>query len=288
VAWPKLAGFHVGPNVPGDLKAQPDTAVSASAAAAPAAAPAAPALAGSAASGETPAPAALKQTVVVGPGKIIKCSDKKNKKISDCGELQLDPVSVPKLESLAECASAVGVSGKLAVGLELDFEKKEVHVVRIRKDKPTDLNKMFNDYWMIDQGFIERERRGDLRDLISRRHEEHGTVTVSADDNLLIAYGRMKLYDISQLPVLDKNGKVVGLIDESDILLKVFHDDSRFKEPISSAMTSKLDTIAADQPMEALLPIFEKDHVAIVFDGDTFLGLITRIDLLNHLRRRMR
>jgi cystathionine beta-synthase len=40
--------------------------------------------------------------------------------------------------------------------------------------------------------------------------------------------------------------------------------------------------------MEALLPIFEKDHVAIVFDGDTFLGLITRIDLLNHLRRRMR
>src|SRR3546814_9516074 len=84
---------------------------------------------------------------------------------------------------------------------------------------------MFNDYWMIDQGFIERDRKGDLRDLISRRHEESGTVTVSADDNLLIAYGRMKLYDISQLPVLDSDGKVVGIIDEGDILLKVFHDD---------------------------------------------------------------
>ena len=150
------------------------------------------------------------------------------------------------------------------------------------------LSKMFNDYWMIDQGFIDREKKGDLRDLISRRHEEHGTVTVSADDNLLIAYGRMKLYDISQLPVLDKTGKVVGIIDESDILLKVFHDDARFKDPISSAMTRKLETIDADQPMEALLPIFAKDHVAIVFQGDTFLGLITRIDLLNHLRRRMR
>src|SRR3546814_1204399 len=75
---------------------------------------------------------------------------------------------------------------------------------------------MFNDYWMIDQGFIERDRKGDLRDLISRRHEESGTVTVSADDNLLIAYGRMKLYDISQLPVLDSDGKVVGIIDRSE------------------------------------------------------------------------
>ncbi len=150
------------------------------------------------------------------------------------------------------------------------------------------LSKMFNDYWMIDQGFIEREQKGDLRDLISRRHDEHGTVTAGADDNLLIAYGRMKLYDISQLPVLDKSGKVVGILDESDILLKVYKDDERFKDSVSSAMTAKLETIAPDESMDALLPIFAKDHVAIVIDNGTFLGLITRIDLLNHLRRRMR
>jgi cystathionine beta-synthase len=34
------------------------------------------------------------------------------------------------------------------------------------------------------------------------------------------------------------------------------------------------------------MPIFEKDFVAIVMDGDSFLGLITRVDLLNHLRRK--
>jgi len=150
------------------------------------------------------------------------------------------------------------------------------------------LSKMFNDYWMIDQGFIEREQKGDLRDLIARRHEEHGTVTVGAEDNLLVAYGRMKLYDISQLPVLDKSGAVAGIVDESDILLKVFENDGRFKEPVSNAMTSKLETITPDQPIDALLPIFAHDHVAIVVEGNTFLGLITRIDLLNHLRRRMR
>src|SRR3546814_826711 len=150
------------------------------------------------------------------------------------------------------------------------------------------LSKMFNDYWMIDQGFIEREQKGDLSDLVSRRHDEDSTVTVSAEDNLLIAYGRMKLYDISQLPVLDKNGEVVGIVDESDILMKVFHDDTRFKDAVASAMTSRLETVDAAQPLEDLLPIFARDHVAIVFRGGTFMGLITRIDLLNHLRRRMR
>jgi cystathionine beta-synthase len=33
--------------------------------------------------------------------------------------------------------------------------------------------------------------------------------------------------------------------------------------------------------------VFEHGRVAIVVDGDKFLGLITRIDLLNYLRRRV-
>ena len=79
------------------------------------------------------------------------------------------------------------------------------------------LSKVFNDYWLMDQGFLKREQYGDLRDLITRRHEEHATVTVGPDDKLMTAYARMKLYDISQLPVLD-DGKVVGIVDEWDLL----------------------------------------------------------------------
>jgi cystathionine beta-synthase len=37
--------------------------------------------------------------------------------------------------------------------------------------------------------------------------------------------------------------------------------------------------------VEELREIFERGMVAIVVDGDEFLGLITRIDLLNWLRR---
>jgi cystathionine beta-synthase len=149
------------------------------------------------------------------------------------------------------------------------------------------LSKMFNDYWMLDQGFLERPQAGDLRDLITRRHAERATITVASDDTLLTAYARMKLYDISQLPVL-RDGEVVGIVDESDILMAVYDHEDRFKDKVGSAMTSKLDIVNAKSPLANLLPIFARDHVAIVMDDGEFLGLITRIDLLNHLRRRMK
>ena len=50
-------------------------------------------------------------------------------------------------------------------------------------------------------------------------------------------------------------------------------------------MTAKLSTLQAREPLEHLIPIFERDQVAIVMEGREFLGLITRVDLLNHLRR---
>jgi cystathionine beta-synthase len=147
------------------------------------------------------------------------------------------------------------------------------------------LSKMFNDDWMRDQGFVDNERTGDLRDLIGRRHDQGASVTVGPDDMLQVAYARMKLYDVSQLPVLEGD-RVVGLIDESDLLLAVFEHGLGFNDPVRAAMVSDIETVEANQPIQALLPEFDKGFVAVIVDGPHFLGLITRIDLLNHLRRR--
>ncbi|HEY4582390.1 MAG TPA: pyridoxal-phosphate dependent enzyme [Lysobacter sp.] len=148
------------------------------------------------------------------------------------------------------------------------------------------LSKMYNDYWMLDNGFIQREQHGDLRDLILRPYSQRDTVVVGPKDLLVTAYQRMKLYDVSQLPVMDGD-QLVGIVDESDVLLHVYGDEQRFRDPVSTAMVSKLDKIDVRSPIEALLPVFDRGHVAIISDGDRFLGLITRIDLLNYLRRRV-
>jgi cystathionine beta-synthase len=147
------------------------------------------------------------------------------------------------------------------------------------------LSKMYNDYWMLDQGFLERPQYGDLRDLILRPYAQRDTVVVGPNDTLHVAYQRMKMYDVSQLPVMDGD-EIVGIVDESDVLMHVFGQDQKFKDPVSTAMVRKLDKLEVTAPMATLLPVFDRGHVAIVMDGPKFLGLITRIDLLNFLRRR--
>jgi cystathionine beta-synthase len=147
------------------------------------------------------------------------------------------------------------------------------------------LSKVYNDFWMREHGLLEGSNFGDLRDLIARPMASRDAVTVGHEETLANAYKRMMLYDISQVPVMDGR-RIVGIIDESDILLAVYKDESRFARPVRSAMVEDLESVQRDDPIDQLLPIFNRDHVAIVMDGDEFLGLITRVDLLNYLRQR--
>ena len=48
-----------------------------------------------------------------------------------------------------------------------------------------------------------------------------------------------------------------------------------------------IDAQSVDAPLSQLMVIFRGGMVAIVTEGEKFLGIITRIDLLNWLRRRL-
>jgi cystathionine beta-synthase len=148
------------------------------------------------------------------------------------------------------------------------------------------LSKMFNDLWMREQGFLRDVGHGDLRDLVSRRADDGALVSVAQDDTLLIAYQRMKLADVSQVPVLDGQ-KIVGMIDESDLLLAVHDDPKHFLEPVKRIMTRNLVTVEPTATIDSLSPLFDRGLVVILMTDNTFYGLITRMDVLNHLRRRL-
>ncbi|SDI27100.1 pyridoxal-phosphate dependent enzyme [Pseudomonas panipatensis] len=146
------------------------------------------------------------------------------------------------------------------------------------------LSKVYNDQWMTDQGLLQRKRYGDLRDLIARRVEEGRVISVGPTDTLLTAFQRMRLADISQLPVLDQ-GHLVGVIDESDILLGVHADATHFHQAVTTAMTTRLETLPPAASLAELQAELDRGLVAIIADASGFYGLITRSDLLNHLRR---
>ena len=195
-------------------------------------------------------------------------------------------------EVLAEEGLLLGSSSGTLIGAALRYCREQTEPKRVVTLAPDTgnkyLSKAFNDYWMEDQGFIQRAQVGDLRDLITRRTEDRAVVTVKPSDNLLIAYGRMKLYDVSQLPVLDEDGKLKGIIDEMDILMAVEGNENNFSLPILDFMATNLRTLPRSAKTKDLLPIFNDGMVAIIEDDDGFHGIITRIDLMNYLRAKLR
>ncbi len=205
--------------------------------------------------------------------------------ISDREGVEAARALLAKEGILAGSSTGTLLAAALRYCREQDTIKRVVTLVPDSGNKY--LSKIYNDYWVLEQGLADRELHGDLGDLIARRFDRGGTVTVSPADTLLVAYNRMRTADVSQLPVVE-DSKVVGILDESDILAFVEgaarHRAARFREPVEKAMTRKLNTLQIGQSLDALPPLFERNEVAIVLDGEKFVGLITRIDLLNHLR----
>ncbi len=149
------------------------------------------------------------------------------------------------------------------------------------------LSKMYNDFWMTEQGFMHRPPHGDLSDLISHRYEAGEVISVGPNDSLLTAFNRMRQADVSQVPVVDETGRAIGILDESDLLVKVHRDPTHFNDRVKNAMTDRLETLSPQAKINDLLAVFDRGRVAIVMDGDKFLGLVTRTDLLSYLRLHM-
>lgn len=142
------------------------------------------------------------------------------------------------------------------------------------------ISKIFDDTWMRDQGLIAGEHYGDLRDYITQKVP----ITVEPTDTLLIAYTRMRAHGVSQLPVLDGE-RIIGLLDEWDLLQAVTPNRDQFARLVQDFMTTNLETLPPSAHPSELLSLFERERVPIIVDNGRFLGLITKIDYLNYLRR---
>ncbi len=148
------------------------------------------------------------------------------------------------------------------------------------------LSKLYNDFWMEDQGFIKREQCGDLRDLIGRPHDERATITVGPTDVLTTAHNRLRNAGFSQLPVMEQD-KLVGVVTEETIIHHVFGKPELMNAAVGDAMQTAFIKLDKDASINNLVSMLQVQPYAAILDGDVFLGLITRSDVLNYLRRQM-
>ena len=150
------------------------------------------------------------------------------------------------------------------------------------------LSKVFNPAFLAQEGWAHLHRHGTVGDVVINRFDEGSAVVLRPDDNLRTVFARMRSADVSQLPVVHECAHVVGLVDESDVLAALLSSrgnaETVFAQSVKDVMVERLETISADAPIADLVPLFRKDYVAIVMEGDRFLGVATRLDLINYFR----
>jgi cystathionine beta-synthase len=149
------------------------------------------------------------------------------------------------------------------------------------------LSKLYNDFWMEDQGFIERPQYGDLRDLIGRPHAHRATITIGPDDAITTAHNRLRNAGFSQLPVMESD-QLVGVLTEEDIMRFTFGQPELLNAPVRNAMRQHFASVDRNFSINNLVSLLDGVPYVAVTDGDSFLGLITRADVLNYLRKQLK
>jgi cystathionine beta-synthase len=181
----------------------------------------------------------------------------------------------------------LGSSSGVLIGAALRYCRAQTtpkRVVTIGADTGNKyLSKLYNDFWMIEQGFMDRPKRGDLGDYVGRPYWERATVYVGPGDTLLTAHTRMRNNGISQLPVIDGK-EFLGAVTEIDLITAVQKDARGFTQEVRAALNESFPRIGVGEKPQALFALLQHESAAAVMDGDTFLGLVTRSDLLNRLR----
>lgn len=143
------------------------------------------------------------------------------------------------------------------------------------------LNKMFSNSWLKSNGISPYATKGNLVDIIARRQEDGEVVSVMANDTLKVAIRKMSQNDLSQLPVVAGRA-IVGLIDENQIL-HALANNRPITTPLSELMTTQIVRMSVRQSIEDLVKVLNKGGIPLIYDGPHFVGLITRIDLINYI-----
>ena len=182
---------------------------------------------------------------------------------------------------LAGSSTGTLVCGAIKWCQKQDSPKKVVTFVCDTGNKY--LSKAFSKSWLKDNELTEEKEQGNLADLIRKRADKGEMISVKPQDTLMTAYNRMRASDVSQLPVLEEE-KLVGIVDEEDLLLNVYKDETLFSKSIDSIMVRDLETIDVNSDEKELYKILSEGKVAILFDANIFLGFITKVDLINRYK----
>jgi cystathionine beta-synthase len=177
--------------------------------------------------------------------------------------------------------NSAGAAIKGVLQLKEHFKPEDIVVVLFHDSGSRYVGKMFNDDWMRERGFLDKEITK-ASDLI-KSHIDKPLIIVRTEELVSHAIERLKKYNISQIPVIDSTG-FVGSLDETDLFRSYFADKNIGDKPIREIMGKPYPIVQENTPLEEVTKLINKDNQAVLVALENGkYHIITKHDIISSI-----
>jgi cystathionine beta-synthase len=186
------------------------------------------------------------------------------------------------------CGGSSGTAVAAALRYAENLTAGDLVVVILPDTGSRYLSKLYNDDWMRENGFLETEwSKVTLAEILERKPSKE-FYTVRTDDRINEVIRLMKEKDISQVPVLNDAGQLVGLVTEVDLLKHMLEDGAHTPGETIASIVDKAEAVHPSQtPLEKVLPEILEGYVMLVTEYDQPAGILTKIDVLDFIAQEL-
>ena len=182
-----------------------------------------------------------------------------------------------------------GGSGGAAVAAAIKYAEtsgRKMNIVVLLPDSAQKyLSKIFDDNWMRQNGFLEPEPIGTVADLLVAKGADE-VITAPVSEKIRDVIVKMKAHGISCLPVT-RDGKLAGVVAEIDILRHMAEPGHNPDDPVEHVVEAKFATVTRATRVALVSDLFGQGDIIVVLDGERIVGVITKIDLIDYLAKRI-
>jgi len=176
-------------------------------------------------------------------------------------------------------SSGSALHGALEYAQHADLKKEDVIVILLPDHGTRYLNKIYNDQWMKDHGFLERSF-ATAKDIIMSRSGQDSLFTVSKRSKVAEAILVMNREGVDQVPVVD-NSEFVGSVGSSSLLEKIIFDPQLKDKMVGEIMDKPMIFVALDSTLDVLSSMLNRDNKALlVRDEKEKVHIITQHEVL--------
>lgn len=185
------------------------------------------------------------------------------------------------------CGGSAGsaVAGLLKSKIVRGLKPDQIAVVLLPDSGSRYQSKFYDDNWMRENNFLPDDR-SQIRVIdVLRKRMGRELIKVTPHARMTDVVNLMKSHEISQVPVVGDDGRLLGIVTEVDLLdhlinAKHVHDP---EETIASMINPNAISVGPESSLESVLSVFERGRVILVVEDERPIGIITKIDVIDYL-----